>query len=158
MADTIVALASGTLPAAIAIVRLSGPRAFDVAAALGVEPRAGRVRYATLRDPHDGSAIDEAIVLGFRAPASATGEDVVEFHVHGSIAVVDRLLAACTAQSDVRIAQAGEYTRRAMANGKMDLVSAEALGDLLHAETETQRRAALQRCSCPCSLGCTLVA
>ncbi|MCJ7421177.1 tRNA uridine-5-carboxymethylaminomethyl(34) synthesis GTPase MnmE [Sphingomicrobium astaxanthinifaciens] len=142
---TIVALSSGALPAAIAIVRASGPDAFAGAAMLGASPEAARARYARLRDPADDSLLDEALVLGFRAPHSATGEDIVEYQVHGSRAVVDRLLDLLTARAGTRLAAPGEFTRRALANGKMDLIAAEALGDLLHAETELQRKVALRQ-------------
>ncbi|MCJ8191157.1 tRNA uridine-5-carboxymethylaminomethyl(34) synthesis GTPase MnmE [Sphingomicrobium aestuariivivum] len=143
--ETIVALSSGALPAAIAIVRSSGDEAFALAERLGAKPKPGKASYAMLRDPADGSLLDEALVLGFRAPRSATGEDVVEYHVHGSRAVVDRLLSVLEASDAVRLAEPGEFTRRAMLNGKMDLISAEALGDLIHAETESQRKAALRQ-------------
>ncbi|WP_265587459.1 tRNA uridine-5-carboxymethylaminomethyl(34) synthesis GTPase MnmE [Sphingomicrobium arenosum] len=143
--ETIAALSSGALPAAIAIVRTSGPDAFALARAMGVTPLHGQTVYARLRAPGDHDLIDEALVLGFEAPRSATGEDVVEYHVHGSRAVVDKLLGTLTATGRARLADPGEFTRRAMLAGKMDLIAAEALGDLLHAETETQRKVALRQ-------------
>lgn len=144
-ADTIVALSSGRLPAAIAVVRISGPAAFEVAARLAgplPAPREARVRL--LRDPADGSAIDEALTLVFPAPDTATGENIVEFQCHGSVAVVRKLLDVMTSFPDCRLAEPGEFTRQALVNGRLDLSAAEGLGDLLAAETESQRRSALR--------------
>jgi len=144
--DTIYALASGRPPAAIAIVRVSGPGAHD--AALLLDGALPPVRKATLRglnDPSNDGLIDEALVLRFDAPASATGENVVEFHCHGGRAVVDALLRALDGLSGFRLAQPGEFTRRALANGRIDLTEAEGLADLLSAETELQRRSAMAR-------------
>jgi tRNA modification GTPase len=144
--DTIYALASGRPPAAIAIVRVSGPGAHD--AALLFDGALPPVRKATLRglnDPSNGGLIDEALVLRFDAPASATGENIVEFHCHGGRAVVDALLRALDGLSGFRLAQPGEFTRRALANGRIDLTEAEGLADLLSAETELQRRSAMAR-------------
>ncbi len=146
MQDTIYALASGRPPAAIAIVRVSGPGAHD--AALLLDGALPPVRKATLRglnDPSNGGLIDEALVLRFDAPASATGENIVEFHCHGGRAVVDALLRALDGLSGFRLAQPGEFTRRALANGRIDLTEAEGLADLLSAETELQRRSAMAR-------------
>ena len=146
MQDTIYALASGRPPAAIAIVRVSGPGAHD--AALLLDGALPPVRKATLRglnDPSNDGLIDEALVLRFDAPASATGENVVEFHCHGGRAVVDALLRALDGLSGFRLAQPGEFTRRALANGRIDLTEAEGLADLLSAETELQRRSAMAR-------------
>lgn len=105
------------------------------------EPRTAAVRE--LRDTADGSLIDEALVLSFAAPSSSTGEDVVEFHCHGGRAVVDSLLAALARIDGLRAAEPGEFTRRAFDHGRIDLTEAEGLADLLEAETEAQRRAAL---------------
>ena len=144
--DTIVALSSGRLPAAIAIVRASGPGALALAGALsGALPEA---RHAALRrfiDPASGEEIDRGLLLVFPGPDSATGEDLVEFHLHGSRAVVDRLLGAALALAGVRLAEPGEFTRRALTNGRIDLIEAEGLAELLEAETELQRRAAQAR-------------
>lgn len=144
--DTIVALSSGRLPAAIAIVRASGSGALTLAGALsGALPEA---RHAVLRrfvDPASGEEIDRGLLLVFPGPDSATGEDLVEFHLHGSRAVVDRLLGAALAVSCVRLSEPGEFTRRALANGRIDLIEAEGLAELLAAETELQRRAAQSR-------------
>ena len=142
--DTIVALSSGVPPAGIAIVRMSGNGAFDAAARLaGPLPPPRRAALRTLaRD--DGLLLDHALVLTFAAPASATGEDVVELHLHGGRAVVRAVLDALTAMAGVRAADPGEFTRRALMNGRIDLTEAEGLGDLLAAETEAQRRAAIR--------------
>lgn len=142
--ETIFAPSSGTPPAAIAIVRISGPAALTAARALAGDlpaPREARVR--TLRDPTGGNHLDRAIILVFPGPASATGEDLVELHLHGGRAVVAAVEASLGAQPGLRRAAPGEFTRRALANGRIDLAEAEGLGDLLAAETELQRRAAL---------------
>ena len=142
MNDTIFALSSGSPPAAIAVVRVSGPQAFAAIEALaGPLPPARRAALRTLRDSA-GQVLDEALVLVFRGPASATGEDCGELHCHGGRAVVSAVCAALGAMAGLRAAQPGEFARRAFANGRIDLAQAEALGDLLAAETELQRRAA----------------
>ena len=105
------------------------------------EPRSAAVRE--LRDPADGSLIDEALILAFAAPASSTGENVVEFHCHGGRAVVDKMLQTLAGIEGLRAAEPGEFTRRAFDHGRIDLTEAEGLADLLEAETEAQRRAAL---------------
>jgi tRNA modification GTPase len=141
--DTIVALSSGRPPAAIAVVRISGPAAKAVAATLaGSLPPARQAAVRTLRQA--GAPLDRALVLVFDRPASATGEDLVEFHCHGGRAVVDAVEAAVLTRPDVRRALPGEFTRRALIHGRIDLAEAEGLADLLAAETETQRRAAWQ--------------
>ncbi len=143
MGDTIFALASGAGRAGLAVVRLSGPRAGPVLAA-----RAGTLpppRAAMLRSiAHGGTAIDRALLLWFPGPASFTGEDVAEFHVHGGRAVREALFAALTAHG-LRAAEPGEFSRRAVENGKFDLTRAEAIADLADAETEAQRRQALRQ-------------
>lgn len=142
---TIFALSSGALPAAIAIVRISGPSAFAGAAALGaanLKPRTAALRL--LHAPHSGDPLDRAMCLAFPGPASATGEDVVELHIHGSRAVATAVLSALAELPEFRMATPGEFTRRGLLNGKLDLPSAEALGDLLAAETEAQRQHALR--------------
>ncbi|HMI39658.1 MAG TPA: tRNA uridine-5-carboxymethylaminomethyl(34) synthesis GTPase MnmE [Sphingomicrobium sp.] len=141
--DTIYALSSGRPPAAVAIIRTSGPRAHDAARLLTRLPPPRQAALRTLREPSDGRVIDAALVLRFDAPESATGENVVEYQCHGGRAVVDALLAALGAIDGLREAQPGEFTRRAFANGRIDLTEAEGLADLLEAETEAQRRAAL---------------
>ena len=143
--DTIFALSSGHGRAGIAVVRLSGPLAGQCLAELtgSVPP----LRQAALRKlkATDRSVIDEAMVLYFAAPHSVTGEDVAELHVHGAPAVVEALLAELGAKPGLRIAEAGEFTRRAFANDKMDLVEVEGLADLLGATTEVQRKLAMRQ-------------
>jgi len=142
--DTIFALSSGALPAGIAVVRVSGPGAADALRALaGRLPEARRAVTATLRD-QQGQQLDRALVLFLPGPATATGEDIAEFHLHGGRAVVAAVLAALGAREGLRMAEAGEFTRRAFQNGRLDLAQAEGLADLLAAETEAQRRQALR--------------
>lgn len=142
MSDTIIALSSGMLPAGVAVVRISGALARNFAQSLIGQLPAPRI--ATLRSlkASDGDVIDEAIVLWFTAPNSFTGEDVVEFHLHGGKAVVAKLLDLATSVDGIRLAEAGEFARRAFSNGKMDLTEAEGLADLIDAETESQRKIA----------------
>ncbi|HET9335313.1 MAG TPA: tRNA uridine-5-carboxymethylaminomethyl(34) synthesis GTPase MnmE [Sphingomicrobium sp.] len=145
-ADTIVALSSGRPPAAIAVVRTSGPHAFAAAEAIaGAVPPPRTATLRRLTDPRDGSIIDEALLIRFDAPNSATGENIVEYQCHGGRATVDALITALLAQPGVRLAEPGEFTRRALANGRIDLTEAEGLADLLTAETELQRRSAMAR-------------
>lgn len=142
-ADTIFALSSGNPPAAISVIRVSGPAAHDAGVKLaGGLPPARHASVRELRD-EDGGLLDEALLLRFDGPASSTGEDLVEFHCHGGRAVVAAVLAALGRLSGLREAQPGEFTRRAFGNGRIDLTEAEGLADLLEAETESQRRAAL---------------
>jgi tRNA modification GTPase len=142
MSDTIFALSSGAPPAAIAIVRISGPRADAALQALcGRLPPARQARVADLYEGSD--RLDRAVVLRFPGSASATGEDVAELHLHGGRAVVARVLEALERMAGLRAAEPGEFTRRAFENGRIDLAEAEGLADLLAAETESQRRAAL---------------
>jgi tRNA modification GTPase len=143
--QTIFALSSGRPPSAIAIVRVSGPQArvaLDLLAEKIPAPR--MATRALLYDPN-GDGIDEAVVLWFPGPASATGEDVAEFHVHGGRAVLASLLDTLSTIKNLRAAEPGEFTRRAFENGKLDLTEAEGLDDLIHADTERQRRQALRQ-------------
>ena len=141
---TIFAPSTGAPPAAIAIIRISGPEAFSAARVLaGTLPEAREARVRRLREPDSGDHLDSALVLVFPGPATATGEDLVELHVHGGRAVVAAVEAALAKLPGLRRALPGEFTRRALANGIIDLAEAEGLGDLLSAETELQRRAAL---------------
>lgn len=143
MNDTIVALSSGRPPAAIGVIRVSGPHALAAAAGIaGSLPEPRRVGLRGLRDA-TGAMLDRALVLVFSGPATATGEDLVEFHCHGGRAVVAAVEAALVAHPGCRAAEAGEFTRRALAHGRIDLVEAEGLADLLESETEAQRVAAL---------------
>lgn len=139
--DTIFALSTGGLPSAIAVIRLSGPAAGE--ALRGLAGRLPAPRSATLALLRDGEPIDRALCLWLPAPASMTGEDMAELHIHGSRAGAAKLLAVLGAMPGLRAAEAGEFARRAFANGKMDLSEAEGLADLIAAETETQRRHAL---------------
>ena len=144
-ADTIFALSSGAPPAAIAIMRVSGPAAFDILRGLaGRVPPPRRASVCTLRAPDTQEMLDQALALVFPGPDTATGEDLVELHLHGGRAVVRAVENAIAHFPGVRRAEAGEFTRRAFANGRMDLNEAEGLADLLSAETEWQRRAATQ--------------
>jgi len=143
-ADTIFALSSGRPPAAVAVIRVSGPGAHEAGASIaGVLPPARSAAVRELRHPTNRDLLDEALVLRFDGPATATGEDIVEFQCHGGRAVVDGVLAALAAIVGLRGAEPGEFTRRAFENGRIDLTEAEGLADLLEAETESQRKAAL---------------
>ena len=143
--QTIFALSSGRPPSAIAMVRVSGPQAGKVVTALvGKTPSPRTATRALLRNVGQWP-IDDAVVLWFPGPASATGEDVAEFHVHGGRAVLAALFAALGEFENVRPAEPGEFTRRAFENGKLDLTEAEGLDDLIHADTDRQRRQALRQ-------------
>jgi len=144
--DTIFALASAAGRAGVALIRVSGPAAGFGLKALSRKqiPPPRRAAVRTLKNA-EGSAIDRALVLWFPAPASLTGEDVAEFHVHGGRAIIEAVAAALADIPGVRPAEAGEFTRRAVENGKLDLTQAEATLDLVNAETEAQRRQALRQ-------------
>jgi tRNA modification GTPase len=143
--QTIFAVSSGRPPSAIAVVRVSGAKAGAALEKIaGGIPAARKAKRALLRD-RLGEAIDDAIVLWFPSPASATGEDVAEFHVHGGRAVLNALFAALSSIDNVRTAEPGEFTRRAFENGKIDLTEAEGLDDLIQADTDRQRRQALRQ-------------
>lgn len=142
MSDTIFALSSGSPPAAIAVIRISGPGARAALADLGGElPKPRQAVLRTLRGA-DGLTLDQALVLWMPGPSTATGEDCVELHCHGGRAVVAAVRATLADRPCLREAEPGEFTRQAFANGRIDLAQAEALGDLLAAETELQRRVA----------------
>jgi tRNA modification GTPase len=127
----------------VSIIRVSGPRAHDAGRQLaGTLPDARQAALRTLRDGV-GGVLDDALVLRFDGPASSTGENIVEFQCHGGRAVVDAVLAALARIEGVRLARPGEFTRRAFENGRIDLTEAEGLADLIEAETESQRKAAL---------------
>lgn len=143
MTDTIFALSSGAPPAAIGVVRVSGSHAGEALAALmGKLPEPRRAVSASLRDDA-GGAIDRALVLWLPGPGTATGEDTAELHCHGGRAVIAALEQALDSMPGLRRAEPGEFTRRAFANGRIDLAEAEGLADLLAAETELQRRSAM---------------
>ncbi|MGA1798266.1 tRNA uridine-5-carboxymethylaminomethyl(34) synthesis GTPase MnmE [Sphingomonas sp. 4RDLI-65] len=140
---TIFAVSSGRPPGAIAVVRISGPQAFAAAEALaGPLPAARHASLRGLRDA-DGALIDRALVIVFPGPRTATGEDLVELHCHGGRAVIAAVERALSAMPELRFAEPGEFTRRALTNGRIDLTEAEGLADLLEAETEGQRVAAM---------------
>ncbi len=144
--DTIFALSSGRPPAAIAVVRISGPRAGEALKALtGKTPAPRRAAFVCVRDPATKAVIDEALALFFPAPRSETGEDVAELQLHGGRAVIAATLAALGKLEGLRPAEAGEFTRRAFENGKLDLTAVEGLADLVMAETEGQRAQALRQ-------------
>ena len=141
-ADTIYALSSGSPPAAIAVIRISGPAAD--AALLSLAGRLTEPRVASLVSLREqGALLDRALALRFPGPASATGEDIVELHLHGGRAVVAGVIAALGRMDGLRQAEPGEFTRRAFETGRIDLAEAEGLADLLEAETQSQREAAL---------------
>lgn len=141
--DTIFALASAQGRAGVAVVRLSGPSAFAAVHALcGDIPEPRRASLRLIRDGDD--ILDQALVLTFTKGASFTGEESAEFHLHGSVATIRAVLVALGRQPDLRLAQPGEFTRRALENGRLDLTQVEGLADLIDAETEAQRRQAMR--------------
>lgn len=145
ISDTIFAPASAPGRAGVTIIRVSGPmtrRAFLEMAGTVPQPRQSTLRI--LRD-EDGAPIDQALCLYFEGPVSFTGEDVAEFHIHGSPAVISACLLRLSKIEDFRIAEPGEFTRRAFENGKLDLSAVEGLADLIDAETEIQRKQALRQ-------------
>ncbi len=144
--DTIFALSSGRPPAAIAVIRISGPDArLALMATMGRVPEPRRAAFARLRDPVSREVIDEALVLWFPGPGSETGEDTVELQVHGGRAIVAGLFAVLGRLPGFRLAEAGEFTRRAFENGRLDLTAVEGLADLINADTEAQRRQAFRQ-------------
>lgn len=144
MTDTIFALSSGAPPAAIGVIRISGPQAGRALEALsGRLPTPRRATLALLRAPGTTDPLDRALLLWFPGPATATGEDLAELHCHGGRAVVEAIASALATLPGLRAAAPGEFTRRAFDNGRMDLNAVEGLADLLTAETQQQRRAAL---------------
>jgi tRNA modification GTPase len=143
MIDTIFALATAPGRAAVAVMRLSGPGSGEALRRLAASrPRARRAAVRDLKRPNGGALIDRALTIWFPAPASYTGEDCVELHLHGGAAVIDAVTEALL-QLGLRLAEPGEFTRRAFENGKFDLSQAEAVADLVEAETDVQRRQAL---------------
>ncbi|SEJ89781.1 tRNA modification GTPase trmE [Sphingobium sp. AP50] len=142
--DTIFALSSGAPPAGIAVIRISGDQAHTALEALARRvPHPRTASLALLKDPRDGGLLDQALLLWLPGPATVTGEDMVELHCHGGRAVVAAVEDALGVMPGLRRAEAGEFTRRAFAHGRMDLNAVEGLSDLLAAETQGQRRAAL---------------
>src|SRR3954471_4976940 len=143
---TIFALSSGRLPAAIAVVRISGAStraALETLIAKLPEPRRAGLRK--LRHPRTKDVLDEALVLWFPGPNTETGEDMAELHLHGGRAIVAAVMEALGSLPDLRGAEAGEFTRRAFENGRLDLTAVEGLADLVFAETEAQRAQAMRQ-------------
>lgn len=143
--QTIFALSSGRVPSAIGIVRVSGPKADTALERLCGFIPARRVATLVTLKRADGTAIDEGVALWFPKPNSATGEDTAEFQIHGGRAVIAAVFEALAKIPTLRPAEPGEFTRRAFENGKLDLTEAEGLDDLIHADTERQRRQALRQ-------------
>ncbi len=142
--DTIFALSSGPPPAGIAVLRISGPQAGGAIRTLANRlPPPRMASLALLRDPADGVALDRALILWLPGPGTVTGEDMADIHCHGGRAVIAAIEAVLDAMPGLRRADAGEFTRRAFEHGRMDLNAVEGLSDLLAAETQNQRRAAL---------------
>lgn len=149
MTDTIYALASARGQAGVAVIRVSGPKAHQGLKKLTNDKKIV-FRQALLRElkrPVSRETLDNALVIAFKAPQSYTGEDVVEYHLHGGSAVVQGVLEALGDEPNYRMANPGEFTRRAFENGKMDLTEAEAIADLIHAETQLQKSQALSQMS-----------
>ncbi len=145
--DTIFALSSGKLPSGVAVIRVSGPQTRFVTETIAGRIDKPRITYLRKLYGNNGDLLDTGLVIYFEGPASFTGEDCSEFHLHGGIAVVERFLTELGTFENVRLAEAGEFSRRAFTNGKMDLTVSEGLADLISAETESQRRLALQGAS-----------
>ena len=144
MSDTIFALASGAGICAISVIRVSGPQSDETLVGLsGGLPQPRRAVLRTIRDPNTGLALDRCLVLRFPGPASFTGEDGFELHVHGGRAVVSGVLSALAACPGLRLAEPGEFARRAFLNGKLDLTEVEGLADLIEANTSAQRDQAM---------------
>jgi len=146
--DTIYALSSGLGPAGIAVFRVSGPEsgaALRALAGVAALPPARVAIRAALVDPQDGAALDDGIAIWFPGPNSYSGEDMVELHVHGGPAVIAAMLRVLGARPGLRLAEPGEYTRRAFNAGKLDLTEAEGIADVIAAETEVQRRQAVRQ-------------
>lgn len=143
--DTIYALSTPWGMSGVAVVRVSGPQArAGLAALTGKDaPAARQAHFLKLKDPADQHLIDHALVLAFQGPHSFTGEDIVEYQIHGGVAVINDMLRVLARLPQHRMAEPGEFTRRAFENGKMDLTAAEGIGDLIHAETEAQKEQAL---------------
>jgi tRNA modification GTPase len=143
--DTIFALSSGSTPSAVAVVRISGPRAGEALRALiGHLPEARRAVLARVRDPETAESIDQALALWFPRPASETGEDMAEVQLHGGRAVIAAVFSALKKLEGMRLAERGEFTRRAFEHGRLDLTRIEALADLIYADTEAQRQQAFR--------------
>ena len=142
----IYALSSGSGPSGIAIIRLSGRDTKKISLLISKQKSLNQktVNYCKFYNPEDNSLVDEGLLLWFPSPNSFTGDDLAEFHVHGSNAVVGKFLTVLSSQKNCRLAEPGEFTKIAFQNNKIDLIEAESIGDLIHAETELQRQQALK--------------
>ncbi len=147
MIETIYAQASGRGKGGVAVIRVSGPQALHSFEALTQirAPERRKAHFTTLKDPVSRETIDQGLALFFENPSSYTGEDTAEYHVHGSKVIIERIFKILSAQSNHRMAEPGEFTRRAFENGKLDLTEAEAVNDLINAQTELQHRQALRQ-------------
>ena len=147
--DTIYALSTIKGRSGVAVIRISGDEVKDVLQMLTFKTSFNQreATYCAIKSPITGEILDKAIVIFFNGPNSFTGEDIAELHLHGSIAVIDDVMEVLSTIEGLRIAEPGEFTRRAFENGKMDLIDVEALGDLIHAETSVQRRTAINQMS-----------
>lgn len=144
MNDTIYALSSGRLPAAIAVIRISGPKANEGLIALtGKVPEPRKAAYAVFKNPDSRETLDDGLAVWVPGPKSETGEDMAELHIHGGRAIVSSIFSVFSKLKGFRPAGPGEFTRRALLNGKIDVARVEGLGDLIAAETEAQRRQAV---------------
>jgi len=144
--DTIVALSSGKLPSGVAVIRISGPKCQKIVLSfVGSLPQPRSATLKLITNPQNGEMLDKGLVLWFPGPESFTGDDCLEFQLHGGKAVVNAAIGALTGLEGVRLAQAGEFSRRAFENGKLDLTEIEGIGDLVASETEAQRRQAFQQ-------------
>ena len=141
----IYALSSGRGPSGIAIIRLSGSEALKISKIITKKENfsSNKINLCKFFDPKDSSIIDEGLMLCFLAPNSFTGDDLVEFHTHGSNAVISTFLKVLSEQKNTRMAEPGEFTKIAFQNNKINLIEAESIGDLIHSETELQRKQAL---------------
>lgn len=143
---TIFAVSSGHGRARVAVIRISGPAAGEAVERMAApQPKPRFAAFRKIKHPGTGEILDEALVLWFPAPKSETGEDMAEFQVHGGRAVIQGVLAALGDVEGCRLAEPGEFARRALENGKLDLTGAEGLADLVEAETAAQRRQALRQ-------------
>jgi tRNA modification GTPase len=141
----IYALSTGRGPSGIAIIRLSGRNALKISELISQRKnlKFKELNYCKFYDPSNNALIDEGLLLSFPAPNSFTGDDLVEFHIHGSNAIISYFLRVLSEQNNCRLAEAGEFTKIAFQNNKIDLIEAESIGDLIHAETELQRQQAV---------------
>ena len=142
----IYALSSGRGPSGIAIIRLSGKGALKISELITQKNdlKLKAINFCKFYNPSDKTLIDEGLLLSFPHPNSFTGDDLVEFHIHGSNAVISFFLRVLSEQDNCRLAEPGEFTKIAFQNDKIDLIEAESIGDLLHSETELQRQQAIR--------------